>query len=212
MAYTKPGETRKRVYRYVQERLLEGRPPSLREIQGAFGVRPVEAARMHMDALAAAAVRYKDPGISRGYRLPGRDSGAQPTVLVPLVGQVQAGDLTAAVEDPEGLLPVHSRLSSEELFALRVKGESMTGAGIMPGDVAIVRWQEEASAGDVVVALVEDEATIKVFKTRGKKVVLEPCNPAFEPILPDPKRLTILGKVVEVRRYLEGIPLIDAGI
>lgn len=211
MAYTKPGETRRRVYRYVQERLLEGRPPSLREIQAAFGFRSVESARMHMDALAAAGLIIKEPGISRGYRLPERDSGARPTVLVPLVGQVQAGDLTTAVEDPEGLVAVHSELSSEELFALRVRGESMTGAGIMPGDIAIVRWQEQADNGDVVVALVEDEATIKVLRTRGKKVVLEPKNPAFEPILPDPSKLTILGKVIEVRRYFEGVPLLESG-
>jgi repressor LexA len=210
MAYTKPGETRKRVYRYVQERLLEGRPPSLREIQAAFGFRSVESARMHMDALAAAGLIIKEPGISRGYRLPERDAGARPTVLVPLIGQVQAGDLTAAVEDPEGLIPVHSNLSSEDLFALRVRGESMTGAGILPGDIAIVRRDEDVVNGDVVVALVEDEATIKILRKQGHRVVLEPRNPNFQTILPDPRKLAILGKVVEVRRYLEGVPLLES--
>lgn len=209
MAYSKPGETRKRVYKYVRERLLEGRPPSLREIQHAFGFLSVESARSHMDHLVAEGKILKEPGISRGYRLPDQQSGAFPTVLISLIGEVQAGDLTEAIENPVGFLPVHSRYSSEELFALRVRGESMTGAGIMPGDIALVRRQSEADIGDIVVALVDDEATIKVFKKKGKNIVLEPRNPDFEPIVPDPRAVEIVGKVVEVRRFLELMPLLD---
>ena len=80
----------------------------------------------------------------------------------------------------------------------------MTGAGILPGDIVVVRRQSRAEAGEIVVALVGDEATVKRLRVRGERVELHAENPAFEPIVPDPKQLSILGKVVEVRRYLEG--------
>jgi repressor LexA len=124
-------------------------------------------------------------------------------VLVPLLGRVAAGALDVAVEDPEGYVPVQSRGSGGELFALRVRGESMTGAGILPGDVVIVRRQRRASSGEVVVALVGEEATVKRLRLRRGRVELHAENPAFEPIVPDSRELTLLGKVVEVRRRLE---------
>jgi repressor LexA len=127
------------------------------------------------------------------------------------VGRVQAGGLNAAVEDPEGWLEIPFRRAGGTLFALRVRGESMTGAGIFPGDVVIVRRQPVAQSGDVVVALVEDEATVKRLRRRGRRWVLQPENPAFEPIVPEPGSLSLLGKVVEVHRYLEGPPRIEAG-
>jgi repressor LexA len=78
----------------------------------------------------------------------------------------------------------------------------MTGAGILPGDIVIVRQQRTARAGDVVVALIDDEATVKTLKLRRGKVILQPANPAFETLAPE--QVTILGKVIEVRRMLEG--------
>ncbi len=205
MAYTTPGETRRRVYRWVRERLLAGEPPTVREVQRRFGFRAVETARGHLEALVREGLLAKAPGKARGYRLPG-----DPPRLVPLLGRVPAGKLEAAVEDPEGWLPVGARPAGEDLFALRVRGESMTGAGILPGDIVVVRRQETARPGEIVVALVGDEATVKVFRRRGRRVVLEPANPAFEPIVPDPRELRILGRVVEVRRYLgESPPLLE---
>jgi repressor LexA len=87
----------------------------------------------------------------------------------------------------------------------------MTGAGIMPGDLAIVRKQPVAEPGDVVVALVDDEATVKIFRRQRGRPVLEPANPAFAPIRPPAGELTLLGKVIEVRRYLDGVPLLESG-
>jgi repressor LexA len=174
----------------------------VRDVQEAFGFRAVQTAREHLEALVREGRLAKEPGVARGYRLP--RAGGAPTVLVPLLGRVQAGSLTTAVEDREGTLPVRSRRSPEGLFALRVRGESMTGAGILPGDVVIVRRQPTASSGDIVVALVEDEATVKRLRRRGRRVELHPENPDFDILSPAPRDLKILGVVIEVRRILEG--------
>ena len=209
MAYTPPGKTRQKVLRFVRERLLAGAPPTVREVQRALRFRSVESARTHLEALVAEGLLAKLPGQARGYRLPGREQPAAPAVLIPLLGRVQAGELTTAVEDREDYLPAHSRLPQEDLFALRVRGESMTGVGIFPGDLVIVRREFSPRSGDIVVALVGDEATVKTFRRRGGKVILEAENPAFEALVPDPDELTLLGKVVEVRRYLDGTPLLE---
>ena len=113
-----------------------------------------------------------------------------------------AGSLDLAVEELEGYLPMQSRHQADELFALRVSGESMTGAGILPGDLVVVRRQRTARSGEIVVALVGDEATVKRLHLRGKRVELQPANPDYEPIVVGPRELKLLGKVVEVRRSL----------
>ncbi|MBP2680732.1 MAG: regulatory protein LexA, partial [Candidatus Krumholzibacteriota bacterium] len=92
---------------------------------------------------------------------------------------------------------------SGQLFALRVHGESMIGAGILPGDLVIVRSQATAQSGEIVVALIGDEATVKRLRLRRGRIELHPENPAFEPIIPGPNECTILGKVIEIRRHLE---------
>ena len=200
---TPPGQTRRQIYRFVRERLLQGRPPTVREVQQAFGFRSVQSAREHLETLVAEGKLSKVPGQARGYRLPpGRDT--RPTMLVPLLGRVQAGDLTTAVEEPDGgFLAVQPRATDDELFALRVRGESMSGVGILPGDVVVARRQSTASSGDVVVALVGDEATVKTLRRRGRRIELHPQNPDFDPIIPEPSELVLLGKVIEVRRFLE---------
>jgi repressor LexA len=201
MGRTPAGQTRERVFRLVRERLLAGSPPTVREVQAAFGFRSVETARAHLAALVAEGRLEQRRGRARGYRLPA--PSGPPTVLVPLLGRVAAGSLDTAVEDWEGCLPVRSRHGAGDLFALRVRGESMRGAGILPGDVVVVRRQATASSGEIVVALVGEEATVKRLRRRGRRVELHPDNPAFEPILPDPRELKLLGKVIEVRRQLE---------
>ena len=202
MGRTPAGETRDRVFRFVREKLLGGIPPTVREVQAAFGFLSPQTAREHLEGLVGQGRLIKEPGKARGYRLPAR--GGRPPVLVPLLGRVPAGPLDAAVEDLEGYVPVEGARARGELFGLRVRGESMTGAGILPGDIVVVRRQSRAEAGEIVVALVGDEATVKLLRVRGKRVELHAENPAFEPIVPDPRQLSILGKVVEVRRYLEG--------
>jgi repressor LexA len=204
MGKTPVGQTREHVYRFVRERLLQGAPPTIREVQRAFGFRAVETARAHLEALVAEGRLGKRRGRrARGYLLP-EPVATLPfsPALVPLLGRVQAGALSTAIEDLEGYVPVETRRSGEELFALRVRGESMSGAAILHGDLVIVRRQASAESGDIVVALVDDEATVKRLRIRGSRVELHPENPDFDPIVPESSNVKLLGKVIEVRRYL----------
>jgi len=201
MPRTRPGETRRRVLAFVSQRILAGEPPTTREVQQHLGFRAVQSARQHLEALVADGKLTKEPGRARGYRLP---AGPAPMPRsVPIVGRVQAGKFTEAIEAPDGYLPIAGRPDDETLFALTVRGESMTGAGILPGDVVVVRRQERATSGAIVVALVEGEATVKRLRLRRGRVELHAENPAFEPIMPAKgSDVRILGQVVEVRRRL----------
>lgn len=199
---TPKGETRERIYRFVRKRLLEGLPPTVREVRDAFDFKAIETAREHLEILVQEGRLAKKPGKARGYSLPTGMRNDPVMMAIPLLGRVQAGQLTTAVEDVEGYVLVQTR-GTGELFALTVRGESMTGAGIMPGDIAVVRHQPTADSGDIVVALVGDEATVKRLRFINGDVELHPENPDFEPIIPDPSELVILGKVIEIRRYIE---------
>jgi repressor LexA len=200
---TPPGQTRGQVLRFVRERLLAGRPPTVREVQEAFGFRSVQSAREHLEALVSEGRLVKEPGVSRGYGLP--SSTGRAPALVPLLGRVQAGDLTAAIEEPDGgYITAHVSSAGEEAFALRVRGESMAGAGILAGDIVVVRRSAAAEPGDIVVALVGEEATVKRLRRVRGRLELHPENPAFAPIVPAQGEMIILGVVIEVRRYLEG--------
>lgn len=202
--YTPTGQTRERVYRFVRRRLELGQPPTLREVQAEFGFGAVETARKHLEKLVEEGRLRKRERHARGYSLPA--SVAPPVVQVPLLGRVPAGGLAEAVEDAEGSVPLEAESAGadggHEHFALRVEGESMRDAGILPGDLVIVQVQETARSGDIVVAMVDDEATVKTLRRVGRRVELHPENPAYEPIVPPADRLRILGKVVEVRRDL----------
>ena len=98
---------------------------------------------------------------------------------------------------------MQSRFAEDELFGLRVRGESMIDAGILPDDIVIVRKQQHADPGQIIVALVDDDATVKRFRRKNGQVVLQPENPQFSSIIVPEAAVTILGKVIEVRRYLE---------
>lgn len=201
MGRTPAGQTREKVFRFVRDRLAGGQPPTVREVMEAFGFRSPQTAREHLDALLEEGRLKKEPGIARGFRLPGR--GEAPTVMVPLLGRVPAGPLDLAIEDLEGHLPVQTRRPPGELFSLRVRGDSMKDAGILDGDVVVVRRQPRADVGDIVVAMVGDEATVKRFRMKRGRIELHPANDAYQPIVPEPGDMKILGKVVEVRRVLE---------
>jgi repressor LexA len=202
MGKTPAGQTREKVFRFVRDRLAHGQPPTFREVMETFGFRSLQTVREHIDGLVEAGRLEKDPGLARGLRLPGR-RGEAPTVLVPLLGRVPAGPLDAAIEDPEGHLPVQTRRTAGELFSLRVKGDSMKDAGILDGDFIVVRRQPRVEDGTIVVALVGDEATIKRLRLRRGRVELHPENDAYEPIVPEPGTVRVIGKVIEVRRRLE---------
>lgn len=197
------GTIRSEVLAFVRGRLAAGLPPTVREVQQAFGFKAVESARQHLEALVAEGSLAKSPGRSRGYRLPVGGGPELNVRLIPQLGRVQAGGLREAIEDPEGWLAVEGPAAGAEMFALTVRGESMTGAGILPGDTVIVRRQDTARDGEIVVAQVRDEATVKRLRLRDGQIVLQPENPAFAPLIfaPDTE-IRILGRVVEVRRRL----------
>jgi repressor LexA len=129
---------------------------------------------------------------------------ARPVRTVPLIGDVAAGTGVLAHENVEELLPLPEDFTGTgSLFMLRVRGESMIGAGILDGDYVVVRQQPDADNGDIVVAgIPDDEATVKTFRRRGTTVVLTPSNPDLSPMEFKPDEVTIYGKVVTVLRRL----------
>ncbi len=203
MARRPRGQTRKMVYEFVRHQILNATPPTTREVQAHFGFKAVQSARQHLEALVGEGKLAKLAGKARGYRLPFGPVESGPLQLVPMLGRVQAGALTEAIEDPDGYIPAESVTTNEELFALTVRGESMKNVGILSDDTVIVRRQTEARDGDIVVAMVGDEATVKTLHIRSGRVILHPENDDFAPIVLAPgEEAWLLGKVVEVRRKL----------
>ncbi len=198
---------RKRILAYVKKRILEGHSPTIREVQQAFDFAAVESARQHLKALVESGDLHQLSGQARGYSLPHHRNFKRRAV--PILGSVQAGQLTTALEDPDGFLELPLRHSQDDHFLLRVEGESMTNAGIHPGDLLLVRRAAVAQNGAIVVALVEDEATVKRIEITPKSIKLKPENPKFATIEISNNSLSLLGVVIEVHRYLEGVPSLD---
>ncbi len=200
---TPAGQTRNQVFRFVRDRLMQGVPPTVREVQEAFRFKSVQTAREHLEKLVSEGRLGKRDGVSRGYHLP--DEADIPTrFAVPVLGRVQAGALTEAIAHPDGYIGVDGRSGAEELFALKVVGFSMVNAGILPGDMVVVRRQASATSGDIVVAMVDGEATVKRLRMVRGRPQLHPENDDFAPIVPQAgEELLLLGKVVEVRRRLD---------
>ncbi|MGR8921904.1 MAG: transcriptional repressor LexA [Gammaproteobacteria bacterium] len=199
MPKTPAGETRAAIRDFVVRRILLGAPPSVREVQDEFGFRSTATVREHLHALVEAGALEHESGRDRGYRIP----GAFLPGLAPVLGRVHAGSLTEAVEHARGYVPVRAE-EAAGTFALEVAGESMAGRGIHDGDIVLVRPDARVRQGDVVVALVGDEATVKTFTKDRGRVVLKAENPDFADIVPAPDgpELRIVGRVVEVRRRL----------
>jgi len=187
-----------------------GVPPTVREIGGRFKVTP-RAAFDHLRALERKGALQRRVSAGRTSRaLTLTDAPVRATHAVPILGRVAAGQPLLATENREGELHIAAASlpgRAEDLFALRVRGESMIEAHICDGDLVLVRRQDSASPNDIVVALVESEsgqaeATVKRFSREGERVVLKPEHPTMAPIVIDPRRtpVTILGKVVGVLR------------
>ena len=185
-----------------------GYPPSVREIGAEVGLKSPSTVHFHMKGLEEAGVIVKAEGKTRAISLPGVSVAPPPaaeeanpqTNQVPVVGSVAAGPPILAQECIEDYLTFDTQGLSGEHFALRVRGESMLNAGILPGDLVVVHRQQEVRSGEIVVALFEDEATVKTYQRKDGHIWLLPENPDYEPI--DGTYAQIIGKVVAVvRRY-----------
>ena len=187
-----------KIYEYIAACIREqGYPPSVREIGEAVGLKSPSTVHFHLKRLEEAGVIEKGAGKGRAITL--RES-PKPENQVPVVGNVAAGSPILAEECIEDYLTFDTAGRPGEYFALRVRGESMLYAGILPGDYVVVHQQESFRNGDIVVALFEDEATVKTLRRKDGHVWLMPENPEYEPIDGDGAQL--LGKVVAVvRRY-----------
>lgn len=179
---------------YIQSR---GYPPSVREIGEAVGLKSPSTVHFHLKHLEEAGVIEKGAGKGRAITL---TTPPVPEDKVPIVGNVAAGSPILAEECIEDYLTFDTGGRAGEYFALRVRGESMLNAGILPGDLVVVRRQETANNGEIVVAMIEDEATVKRLSRKNGRVWLMPENDAYSPI--DGTYAQILGRVAAVvRRY-----------
>ena len=190
--------TQQRIYEYLEERMQTGYPPSVREICQAVGLKSTSSVQANLDALERAGYIERDPMLKRSIRLV--TNGDDNVTNVPIVGTVTAGMPILAVEQIEGYLPYSGRVSSDKpLFALKVRGDSMINAGIFDGDIIVVEKTPTALNGEIVVAMVEDEATVKRFYKENGHFRLQPENDDYEPIIVN--EVVILGKVVSRVRY-----------
>lgn len=194
-----------RIYDFILEFTSQhGYPPSVREIGTALGLRSPSTVHFHLKGLEEAGVIVKAEGKTRAITVPGTGFGPVeepvPQNRVPLVGNVAAGAPILAQECIEDYVAFDTQGKDGEHFALRVRGESMLNAGILPGDVVIVHRQQEAHNGEIVVALLGEEATVKTLCRKDGHIWLLPENDAYQPI--DGDQAELLGKVVGViRRY-----------
>jgi len=197
MSHPKMNNTHRRVYEFLIERVQDGVPPSVREIGERVGLRSTSSVQANLDALEAFGLITRDPMHKRSIRIPAL---ANKAVQVPLLGTVTAGAPILAVEQIESYLPYTGPVSRDKsLFALRVRGESMINAGILDGDIVFVEKTPVARNGDIVVAMLEEEATVKTFFKENGHFRLQPENDYMEPIICD--EVIVLGKVVSLLRY-----------
>lgn len=193
----KADASRDRIMSYLRKRSNDGLPPpSVREICAATGLKSTSSVHNYLRSLEEEGVIKRDAGLNRSIRI----SDEHPVIQVPLLGRVTAGAPVYAFEDVVATIPYPvERHGGGELFALRVSGESMINAGILDGDIIIAEKTRAAHNGEIVVALIDDEATVKRIYRDEDAIRLQPENDAYEPIFA--KEVTVLGKVVACVRY-----------
>lgn len=190
-------DMQRKIYDFLVERSTDGVPPSVREICAAVGLKSTSSVQAHLDALEQEGYISRDPMLKRSIRIVGQ---AENITQVPIVGTVTAGAPILAVESIEGYFPYTGTVSRDKpLFALHVRGESMIEAGILDGDLVIAEKTPFARNGEIVVALIDDEATVKTFYKENGYYRLQPENSTYEPIIVND--VSILGRVVAVMRY-----------
>ncbi|MCR5601473.1 MAG: transcriptional repressor LexA [Ruminococcus sp.] len=184
------------VFNYIKSRLSDGMSPSVREIMDAMGFKSTSTAHRYIETLVREGLIEKTGNLNRTLRLP--NSG---TTSVPVMGTVTAGQPITAVEDITGYVGFEAPgVDPQELFALKIRGESMINAGILDGDIVIVKRCSYAENGDIVVAFIDrEEATVKTFYKERGHYRLQPQNDTMEPIIVD--EVEVLGKVIGLKRY-----------
>ena len=199
-----------KIYDYIAQTLAQqGYPPSVREIGDAVGLKSPSTVHFHLKHMEEMGVINKSGRKGRAITLaqPAADTAIAPEApqeveppagRVPIVGTVAAGTPILAQECIEDYLTFDTGGRDGEYFALRVRGESMLNAGILPGDLVVVHQHQEAHNGEIIVALIEDEATVKRLRRKDGQVWLMPENDAYSPI--DGRNASILGKVSAVIR------------
>ena len=187
------------IRRYI---LKNGQSPTVREIARELGVRSTCTVHKHLTALEKKSLISKTKYGYRSIELPGEYSPRQIRFTsVPLVGRIAAGQPLLAAENLDGYLPIPADMAQGDgLFALKVRGDSMVNAGIFDGDVIVARQQSNADNGDIVVALVDEEATVKRFFRESGQIRLQAENSAYPPIITP--NVQILGKVaLSIRQF-----------
>jgi repressor LexA len=192
------------ILEYVQS---EGFPPSIREIGKEFGIGSLRGVTVHLEALAKKgyitrsntprSIKITHPSMQTANR----------AVMLPLLGSIAAGAPILAQEHVEDLIPVPAEMvrNIEHAFLLRVRGDSMTGDGILPRDLVVVKPQQVANHGDLVAVLLGDEATVKRLHLDPKGAKLMPSNPAYEPIKVETEDARVIGRIVGLIRDYEGM-------
>lgn len=189
---------------YVQR---EGYPPSIREIGKQFDIGSLRGVTVHLDALERKGyiTRANTP---RSIKVTHPEYQANNKVaMLPLLGSIAAGTPIQAQEHVEDLIPVPYEMvrNIEQAFLLRVKGDSMSGEGIMPRDLVVVKPQQSANHGDLVAVLIGEEATVKRINYDKTGVKLMPSNPAYEPIIIDTEDARVIGRIVGLIRDYAGM-------
>jgi repressor LexA len=202
-------DRQQQVLDYIRQTVIErGYPPSVREIGDAVGLSSPSTVHSHLSALVEAGVIKRDPTKPRAIVVVDDQASAVSRATdrmrdVPLLGRIAAGTPILAAEHVEEVLPLPVDLvGNDPVFLLEVKGDSMIGAGIFPGDLVAIRSQKDARDGEIVAALIDgEEATVKRLRRKNGKVILESENPNYEPMVFS-EGVELIGKVVSVlRRY-----------
>ena len=202
MAYGRITKKQTEILEYIKSQILnKGYPPSVRDICTAVNLKSTSSVHAHLETLEKNGYIRRDPTKPRALEIIDDNFNLtrREVVNVPLIGQVAAGQPLLAVENITGYFPIPAEfIPKEEVFMLNVKGESMVNAGIYDGDQIIVKQQSTASNGEIVVALVDDSATVKRFYKENGHIRLQPENDFMEPIIVD--SCEIIGKVIGLIR------------
>jgi repressor LexA len=202
MSYGRITKKQTEILEYIKSQILnKGYPPSVRDICTAVNLKSTSSVHAHLETLEKNGYIRRDPTKPRAIEIIDDNFNLtrREVVNVPVVGQVAAGEPLLAVENITGYFPIPAEfVPKEEVFMLKVKGESMVNAGIYDGDQIIVKRQNTASNGEVIVALVDDSATVKRFYKENSHIRLQPENDFMEPIIVD--SCDIIGKVIGLLR------------